>query len=267
MNSRYLDTYRQHRLLFLLPLLIGVSVALWSNLGAPKLYRSATSIWSDTAGGSSNDLTGAPPPATQEQSMLDELLKTQYFRTNVAKRGPLEAYLKRHTSQGWGPGALLSKLSGAPTLEQREAMALSSKRVTSIVLGPHVLSINYDGPTPQVSYQTLRALVAEFENQRGALRADALTSYKDAVTAASKALTNARTAVATYIREHPTISQSDPQMQALIHAERNALDQLSAATVGLTQAANAALGSSQATLRVVDPPEVPTGPYGRHKRF
>jgi len=267
MNSRYLDTFRQHRLLFLLPLLIGVSLAIWSNVGAPKLYRSGTSLWSDTAGGSSNDLTGAPPPAVQEQTMLDELLKTQYFRTNVARRGPLQAYLKQHTSEGWGPGALLSKLSGAPTLDERIGTALSAKRVTSIALGPHVLKISYDGPTPTVSYETLRALVKEFEKQRGALRADALTAYKDAVAAASKALTDARSDVATYIREHPSTSQSDPQMAALIHAERNALDQLSGATEGLRQTATAGLGSSQVSLRVVDQPEVPTGPYGRHKRF
>lgn len=267
MNSRYLDTYRQHRLLFLLPLLIGLTLAIWSNVGAPKLYRSGTSLWSDTAGGSSNDLTGAPPPAVQEQTMLNELLKTQYFRTNVARRGPLEAYVKQHTSEGWGPGALLSKLRGPPTLDERIATALSSKRVTSLVLGPHVLKISYDGATPSVSYETLRAVVKEFEKQRGVLRADALTSYKDAVAAASKALADARSDVATYVREHPSTPQSDPQMLALIHAERNALDQLSGATEGLRQTATAGLGSSQMTLRVVDPPEVPLGPYGRHKRF
>jgi uncharacterized protein involved in exopolysaccharide biosynthesis len=50
MNQRYVDTYRQHRRLFLLPLLIGMLFALWINLGAPSLYRSSTSLWSDTAG-------------------------------------------------------------------------------------------------------------------------------------------------------------------------------------------------------------------------
>src|SRR5690348_17217357 len=172
MNQRYLDTYRQHRLLFLLPLLIGVVLAVWFNLGAPKLYRSSTSLWSDTAGGSANDLTGAPPPAAQEQTMLNELLRTQYFTKAVARKSPLEDYLKAHPSQGWGPSALIAKLRGTPTIEERIASSLSIKRVTSLVLGPHVLQINYDGPTPMVSYQTLKAMVKEFEQQRDALRTD-----------------------------------------------------------------------------------------------
>jgi uncharacterized protein involved in exopolysaccharide biosynthesis len=267
MNQRYLDTYRQHRLLFLLPLLIGVVLAVWFNLGSPKLYRSSTSLWSDTAGGSANDLTGAPPPAAQEQTMLNELLRTQYFTKAVARKSPLEDYLKTHPSQGWGPTALMAKLRGTPTIEARIASALSIKRVTSLVLGPHVLQINYDGPTPMVSYQTLKAMVKEFEQQRNALRTDAITAYQTAVSSASKALQDARTSIGAYIREHPSVPSSDPQMQALIHSERTAVDQLSGATQALNQAANSTLSDSQTTLRVVDPPEVPTAAYSRHKKF
>src|SRR5436190_11055297 len=123
MNQRYLDTFRQHRLLYLLPILIGIVIAVWFNLGAQKLYRSSTSLWSDTAAGSANDLTGAPPPAAQEQTMLNELLRTQYFTKAVARKSPLEDYLKSHTSTGWGPSALTAKLRGAPTLDTRIASA------------------------------------------------------------------------------------------------------------------------------------------------
>jgi hypothetical protein len=262
-----METYRQHRLLFLLPLLIGMVLALWANLGKPALYRSSTSLWSDTAGGSANDLSGAPPPAAQEQTTLNELLQTQYFPKAVAKRGPLEKYLTTHTSDGWGPGAVMAKLRGPATLDDRIASALSAKRVTSLVLGPHVLKINYDGPTPDVSYQTVKALVKEFEIQRTALRANALNAYRDSVASASKALRDARTEIATYIREHPGVSASDPQMQSLVHAERNALDQVAAATQGLGQAATSGVGSSEATLRIVDPPEIPTAAYSTHKKM
>jgi hypothetical protein len=267
MNPRYIDTYRQHRLLFLLPLLIGMLLAVWANVGKPTLYRASTSLWSDTAGGSANDLTGAPPPAAQEQTTLNELLRTQYFPKAVAHKGPLEAYLKTHTSEGWGPGAMLAKFKGPATLDDRIASALSTKRVTSLVLGPHVLKISYDGPTAEVSYGTLKTLVKEFEGQRNALRTDALNTYRNAVASASKALRDARTEISSYIREHPGTSASDPQMQGLQHAERNALDQLSGATAGLSQAATSSLGSSQATLRIVDPPEIPAAPYSTHKKF
>jgi uncharacterized protein involved in exopolysaccharide biosynthesis len=267
MNERYKDTFRQHRRLFLLPLLVGVVFALWVNLGAPAVYRSSTSLWSDTAGGSANDLTGAPPPAAQEQTMLNELLQTQAFQKSVAEAGPLADYLRAHPSQGWGPGVVMQKLRGAPTLDDRIATALSSKRVTSLVLGPHVLKVSYDGPTPQVSYDTLRALISQYEKQRDALRDDALNSYRDSVAAATKALSDAKTQVQTYLREHPGVSASDPGMVALQHAQRNALDQVAAATQGLTDAANSSLDSTAGTLRVVDKPEVPTAAYGTHKKL
>jgi hypothetical protein len=160
----------------------------------------------------------------------------------------------------------VKKLRGAPTLDERIATALSPKRVTSLVLGPHVLKVSFDGPTPQVSYQTLRALMKEYEKQRDALRQDALSSYSSTVAAASKALTDARTKLTNYSREHPGVSASDPQMAALLHAERNAVDQLSGATQGLTDAANTSLDSTS-TLRIVDPPEVPTAAFGQHKKL
>jgi uncharacterized protein involved in exopolysaccharide biosynthesis len=264
-NQRYMDTYRQHRVLFLVPVLVGMIFALWVSLGSPAVYRSSTSIWSDTAGGSANDLSGAPPPAAQEQTMLNELLRTQAFATSVAQAGPLADYLRAHPSQGWGPGVLMQKLRGAPTLDERIATALGPKKVTSLVLGPHVLKISYDGPTPEVSYGTLRALMSKYEQQRDQLREDALDSYRTSVGAASTALSKARAQVQTYAREHPGVSASDPGMATLQHAERNALDQLAAATQGLTDAANSALDSTGTTLRVVDKPEVPLAAYGRHK--
>lgn len=267
MNQRYMDTYRRHRVLFLVPVLLGMLFALWTTVGSPAVYRSSTSLWSDTAGGSANDLTGAPPPAAQEQTMLNELLQTQAFQKSVAEAGPLAGYLRTHPSQGFGPGALMQKLRGAPTLDERIASALSPKRVTSLVLGPHVLKVSFDGPTPQVSYATLGVLISQYEKQRDALRADALDSYRASVTAASKALTDARTKVQAYMRVHPGASASDPTRISLQHAASNALDQLSGATQGLTDAANTSLDSAATSLRVVDKPELPTAAFSRHKKL
>jgi uncharacterized protein involved in exopolysaccharide biosynthesis len=264
MNQRYMSTYREHRVLFLLPLFVGMLFALWVSLGSPSVYRSSTSIWSDTAGGSANDLSGAPPPAAQEQTMLNELLRTQAFATSVAEAGPLADYLRAHPSQGWGPGVLMQKLRGAPTLDERIATALGPKKVTSLVLGPHVLKVSYDGPTPEVSYGTLRALMSQYEKQRKELRESALDSYRASVAAASNALSQARARVQTYASEHPGVSATDPGMAALQHAARNALDEVSVATQGLDSAVNSSLDTGT-TLRVVDKPDIPTAAYGRHK--
>ena len=250
-----------------MPPLLAMALALWFNVGEPAMYRSSTSVWSDAAGGSSPEMTGAPPPAAQEQSMLNELLTTEYFRTNVARRGPLAEYLERRPTQGWGPSALLAKLRGPGTLDERIAVALSPKRVTSLVQGPHVLKIDYDAPTPALAAGTLRALIAEFRRQRGVLGRNALTVYQKQLTAASEALTEARKNLADYRRDHPGSTVSDAQFRELVEAERAAVESLAAATESIGEASRALSPANfQTTLRVVDPPEVPTGPTAGPKR-
>jgi uncharacterized protein involved in exopolysaccharide biosynthesis len=262
MNPRYLETFNRHRGRYLVPVVLAGILALWMSLGAPKLYRSQTSLWSDTAGGSGAEAIGATPPAAQDQSILNELLTTRYFVHNVARLSPLQAYLEQHQSEGWGPTAMLSKLRAAPTLDERIAAALSPKRVTAVVRGPHVLEISYDATTPELAVKTLRVLVQQFRKQRAALLRDALTVAQQQVLSASKALGAARTNLNEYIRQHPGSSSADPELSSLAGAERDAVTQLANATQTFNQASTAVLnGASFAnTLRVVDPPRLPIGP-------
>jgi len=270
MNPAYLETFRRHRRVFLLPLVLGAALALWANLAAPKLYRSSTALWSESSGGSASETLGAPPPAAQDQSMLNELLTTRYFRNNLAERSPLAKYLGEHRSDGWGPTALLAKLKPPKTEDDRIALALNSKRVTSSVDGPHVLRINFDAESPTLSVATLRVLVQEFRKQRSALRRDALAVSQTQVAAAAKTLLTVRTDLGNYRREHPsTNTSSDPQLRALAAAERNAVEQLSGVTDALNQATTAVLNGAAVgtTLRVVDAPKLPTGPSTGKKRL
>jgi len=255
MNPAYVATYRRHRRLFFVPIVLVAGLALWSVLGAPKLYQSSANLWSGAVGGSASEALGAPPPAAQEQTMLNELLKTQYFQKNIAERSHLADYLRQHPSAGWGPSAVTSKLRATPPLEDRIATALGPKRVTSLVQGPHVLKISYTAPTPALAIATLKALLREYETQRVALSKDALTAYGNQVVQATKALTNARTSVATFLRENNNRT-SDPQYRLLLHAERDAATRLARTTDAFSQASSDALGqaSAQPSLRVVDPP-------------
>jgi uncharacterized protein involved in exopolysaccharide biosynthesis len=259
MNPRYRETYSQHRWLFLSIIAVAGAVALWINLAAPKTYRSSTSLWSDIAGGSASQAIGAPPPAAQEQSTLNELLRTQLFRNTVARRSGLAAYLRQHPSEGSGPKALLKRLSGPPSVDDRVAAALSAKLVTSTVEGPHVLKINFDGPTPALAYKTLATLVDEYRKQRSALQQDALTLYSNQVGVASRALSDARANLSTYLRDHSSASRSDPQLVQLSHTERNAVMRLADATDTLNQASTALNPAAvEASLQVIDPAELPT---------
>jgi len=255
-NPVYRETFDRHRRLFLLPVVLAFVIVTWATLGAPSAYQSSTSVWSDAPGGSA-DVYGAPPPATQEQSMLNELLTTERFRKSVAENGGLALYLVTNPSPGWGPTAFLSKLRSAPTLDNRIAAALGPKRVKAAVEGPHVLKIDLIAPTPALATSTLRALVDTYISQRDALQADALTAYRNQVRDASAALGNARAGVSRYVREHPDrATRSDPRLAALVDSARRALKQLTSATQTVDRESTTLLSSSSGamTLHVLDPP-------------
>ena len=267
MNPRYLETFRRHRVLFVLVVVLAVVLATWASLGEPPRYRSSTSLWSDTPSGAATAF-GAPPPAAQEQTMLNELLTTQYFRDQVARGGPLAEYLESEPSEGWGPAALLRQLRSDATIDDQVSVALGPKRVTSVVQGPHVLKINFDARTPELALKTLMVLVQEFREQRDVLRRDALASSRLRVERASEVLAGARTDLTNYLQDNAAGTGSDPRLRALSETERDAVLQLATATELLNRETRDALNgaSGQAILRVVDPPELPIGASdGRRK--
>ncbi len=270
MNPRYRETFNRHRLLFTLPVVWTVVIALWAGLGAQKLYRSSTSLWSESAGEAQSAQLGASPPAMQDQAMLTELLKTNYFAHNVARRSPLENYLADHPYAGRGPMVVLEKLMhGAPSMDDRIAAALSAKHITSTVAGNHVLEINFDAPTPSLAQATLRELVREFRQQRTILAKDALSSAQQQVSAATNALTKARTSLNSYLSAHPGSTTADPELRSLAASERTAVTQLGTATQAMNQASGAVLsgGGLETSLRVLDPARFPSGPTAGKKHL
>ena len=268
MNPRYLETFRRHRILFVLPVVLAVVVAGWAALGEPTLYRSSLSLWSDTTS-ESNEAFGAPPPAAEEQTMLNELLTTQSFRTNVARNGPLADYLERNPSDGSGPTALLKRMRSTPTLDDRISAALGPKRVTSTIEGPHVLKINFDATSPTLALETLRVLVQEFTKQREVLRRDAVSAAERQVATASRALGRARGRLTNYVQDHSSATRADPRLRALSETERRALIELATATESLNRETTAVLNGSsgRATLRIVDAPQLPIGPSAGRKKL
>ena len=267
MNPRYRETFRRRRGLFILPIVLGAVIALWASLGSPKLYRSGASIWSDTVGGS--QAFGAPPPAAQDQAMLNELLKTNYFTHNVAHKSGLDVYLAHHSSDGWGPTALLRRLKGTPSIDDRIMTALGPKHVLSTVQGNHVLEITFDAQQPKLAQKTMAALIDEFKQQRGILEQDAIVSAQKQVEGATNALSKARSNLNSYLQSHPgSTTGSDPELRALTNAEHSAVRQLSAASDTLGQASGAVLnGSGIATsLKVLDAPRLPLGPSTGKKK-
>jgi uncharacterized protein involved in exopolysaccharide biosynthesis len=268
-NPHYRETFRRHRLLFLLPVVLGAVLGLTFSLGSPKLYRSTASLWSESASANTAEAFGALPPAGQEQSMLTELLTTYNFVHNVARNSPMQAYLETHTSTGWTPTALLKQLlKGTPSLDDRIATALSPKRVTSTVHGQHILEVSLAAADPVLAKRTLQTLIKEYMRQRAVLAQSVLKSAQQQVDSASKSLAAARFNLNEYLRTHPGLPPNDPERQALTNAYRTGLGQVNTATSAMNQAfAAVASGSGlQSSLRVYDPPKLPIGTTTGKKR-
>ena len=249
-------------MLFLCLMTLSVVVATWAAVGRPTLYRSSASLWSDTATGAASAI-GLPPPASQEQTMLNELLTTQFFRSKVAREAPLADYLEAHPVEGWGlgPSAILARLRPTPSVDDRIQEALGPGRVTSLVQGPHVLEVRFDAPTPELAYRTLTVLMQQFQEQRSVLRRDVLAASRVRVERASQALAAARRDLNAYLSDHAR-DASDPRLRTLSETERSAVLQLATATESLNQETRDVLSGAagEATLRVIDAPDIPVAP-------
>jgi hypothetical protein len=269
MNPRYRETFRRNRLLFLLPVFLGALLGLTFGLGSQKLYRSdATLVFKslDTA----STQFGATPPAAQNQAMLNELLATHGFPEAVARKSPLQEYLRTHNSTSWTPTALLKRfLKGKPTLDDRIAEAFSSKRLTSIPSGSDLLEVSFEAPDPALAQTTLNVLIKEFLRERKRLQGNALSAAVTQFTKARSQLTKAQTELKNYSNLHPgSTSAADPELAALQNAQLQATRQLrDAANVMNTAMAAVNGGTGLPTIAgVFDPPRLPVGATTGKKR-
>jgi len=268
-NPRYRATFRRHRPLFLLPVLLGMVFGLLVALGSPTLYRSNATLAIKSLDTASSQF-GALPPAAQNQAMLTELLATRTFVDNVAVKSPLEEYLKTHTSMGWGPTTLLKRaLKGPPSLEQRIAEALSPKHVTSSLPGSDLLEIGLEAPNPALARSTLRVLISEFLRERTRLQSNALTAATASFTKARTQLTQAQTDLNTYSHTHPgSTTTTDPELKSLTNAVLQAVRGVRAAANVMNTASAAVSGGTglPATVSTFDKPRLPIGPTTGKKR-
>jgi uncharacterized protein involved in exopolysaccharide biosynthesis len=274
-SALYRQTFRRHRLLLTLPIAFALILAAWTSFGHPKSYESTASLWVDkpaSAQSSLGNLNPAElPPAQQEQQVLLELLTTRGFMTTVADSSGLKRYLATQRSDGFGPTALLSRLTGPKSVEDEIISELGPGRVTSITPGPQVLQISYTGATPAIARNTLQQIVTGLERDSADLgrrhNEVAADYYRSQVQAASKTLSSLRDQIAAFQRSHRGRGAGDPSLAALQTAEGAASGQLNEANASLSQAAGAAqAGSDGSAVHVLDAPTVPVGPTSGMKR-
>src|SRR3954471_19446894 len=96
LSTSYRETFRRHRKLLCLPVVLGGLAAAFFLFGTGKTYSSTASLWVDTTatapssvGDGSGSTPLAQPPAVAEQSLLSELLTTRAFTASVAQNSLL----------------------------------------------------------------------------------------------------------------------------------------------------------------------------------
>jgi uncharacterized protein involved in exopolysaccharide biosynthesis len=260
MNQSYVQTFRRHRLLFSLPVVITTLLALWFVASAPKEFKAGASLYVDNPATQPSSLlnpnSSELTPSARAQQFLTELLATKSFQLKVGRKGPLTQYLATHPDAGWGPTGLLRKVRGSGTPADRTTKALDAKHVLTMLPGGQVLGIEYHGPTPQVAVGTVRALVASLIEERRNIdirrQQDAMAHYKNQMDTARAAIDRITTEIATG-------NVSAAEVQGLVQARSGAETRLRRGTRGYNQAALSLAAAKEAvpTYQILDKPSLP----------
>jgi uncharacterized protein involved in exopolysaccharide biosynthesis len=251
LSTSYRETFRRHRKLLCLPIVLGALAAASFLFTMGKTYKSTATLWVDTtatAPSSIGDGSGssplAQPPAAAEQSLLTELLTTRAFTAAVAQN------------------SLLGKTLGdAGAIREGAVALLGSGQVTTAVPGGQVLQVSYSASSPAMAKSVLGAVIDQLHTYTGRLSSErdqaAIAYQREQVSLAQVALATARRDVTAYREQHPGVSPTDPRYVSVVAAQNHAVKQLAAANAALSQATGTGNAGSW-SVRVIDPPGQPS---------
>lgn len=247
--TSYRETYRRHRKLFAVPVVLGALAAGLMAFTSGGSYKSTASLWVDTAPPLASSVGADPnqplaePPASAEQAILTELLTTKAFASAVANSSSLG-----------------KQLGSAASIEKNAPTYMENGQVGSLVTGQQVLKITYTGKSSGMAQSVLGGIVEQLRKYNNGLTAqhnqDAVAYDNQQVKVARGALSTAQSNLNAYQAQHPNVDQSDPNVLSLTSAETNASTDLAQASQTLGQAT----GTQDAggwTIGVVDPPGSP----------
>jgi uncharacterized protein involved in exopolysaccharide biosynthesis len=267
MTRKLSEAFFRHKLLLLLPLiLIPGIVTPVAVLATPVTYDTAVAVWVDHPtyldynDGTSPYIT----PAQNQANRLTELLHTRTFQGDVAKR----------TS--------MASLVGSPTGDARIS-DLFSRAVTVGRSGDHVLTVQVQGPTPQLAFDLSNAIIDAYQEKTAADLADqsstAVAFYQDRLQQTQQALSKATQDLHRYLATlaansddpsavttsatgglSPAVA-NDPKAVVLQSAVTSAQTDYDNARKAVDQAqfnTSAALQGQQVGFQVLDPPQMPT---------
>jgi len=277
---RFLETVFRHRIIAILPIVLGLVLACGYELAQPRAYSTSASLWiNSNVPGNQQTTNQYVDPSTQQQSILRELLTTRTFALAVGHNGPLAGYLSGHPhSDVKGLAALpgIGALFGATgkTLDDRIASDLPTD-VTISAPGPQVVTITVQQPSASVAAGTTSEVIKQYQNQViAAIKANDQVSvnyYGTLVAQGQRTLQDAEQALTQYLDTHrnvPANGAGDPTATQLVQsadlAQRDYDTQLQQYQQSKLNLANA---GNQSGFQVIDGPITPSAPVSRVKQL
>lgn len=274
---RFLETFFRHRVIALLPIVIGLVLACGYELAQPHVFSTSASLWINAnVPGNQQNTNQFVDPSTQQQSVINELLTTRSFALAVGHNGPLASYLAAHPKadvKGLAAVPVIGALFGhSAALDDRIAADIVGD-VTVSAPGPQLVTITVLGPSAQVAVGTTQQVVTEYSHQViAAIKANDQVSvnyYQRQVAATQKTMQDAEQAFAQYLKAHPSVPSSgagdDTATQLAQSADlaqrayETQQQQYQQAQLNLADADN------QTGFSKIDGPATPAGPISRLK--
>jgi uncharacterized protein involved in exopolysaccharide biosynthesis len=277
---RFLETFFRHRMLVVVPVLLGLMVSVGYALAQPPKYEALASLWVDNSVPGNQTSTSPADqyiqPSDQQVAAIHELLATRAFDVAIAHRGPLAQYLAAHPNEQKGLAAIpvVGKLfrSTSGSVDDRAATELPAE-VSVTAAGPQVISLAVQESNGDVAAGTAKALVDQFLAQILASKTandQAAVDYASGqVSGAQTTLLKAQAALTAYLQAHPGVPASgsgdaaaSQLAQSVDLASRRhtaLLDQYEQAQLDLANV------STQAGVRVIDEPSTAGTAVGAKK--
>lgn len=144
----YIETFFRHRVLLMLPLVLGFLVGTVFAFIQPREFKAISSVWIDAPvpAGSSVGGGGNTPLSTGQSVLLTQYLATRTFLTAVAENSPVSEKFKQA-----GPDEadkILAKLAGS---------------VSVSTPGPQLMTVTVTAKGASEATGTAEALLAQFE--------------------------------------------------------------------------------------------------------
>jgi hypothetical protein len=264
--TKFVETFFRHKLLLLLPpLLISAVVTGYTLVSGPVYYESLTGVWVDRPAylaSSNTDWNTYVAPSVNQSTRLNELLRTQNFVNDVARRTVL--------------APLLSSPKGQDRISQLIAGGLT------MTASGHLLVLRMKSENAQLSYQVLSAVVGAFKDSVASDRINqaslATSFYESRLATATDELAQAGTDARQYMAANPRLgavnldlSQPlpsslqtlgvDPQLldiQRRIESKQAEVDGLRKSLDQARLDASASLEGQELGFQVIDAPQIPT---------